>query len=168
MSVGLYAVWTESSSSLSGNTGVKVPTAEECTRPGYKLLGFRVANSETVNYAPGASTTDDFYSDATLYAVWDGPYYTLTYTKYDDNTGEPPSAQEFKPNVTEVTISGKNTLAKAGTETDLSYTITFDPNGGSTVKSSEACAIKQKTTYEFKGWTTTKNGTEVQYTAGSK
>ena len=69
MSVGLYAVWAESSSSLSGNTGVKVPTAEECTRPGYKLLGFRVENSETVNYAPGASTTDDFYSDTTLYAV---------------------------------------------------------------------------------------------------
>lgn len=69
MSVGLYAVWAKSSSSLSGNTGVKVPTAKECTRPGYKLLGFRVANSETVNYAPGASTGKDFLSDTTLYAV---------------------------------------------------------------------------------------------------
>ena len=92
--------------------------------------------------------------------------YTLTYTKYDDNTGDPPGAQTFQPNVTEVTIQGKNTLAKPSTSINLSYTITFNPNGGSTKKPSEISTRKRTTNYKFEGWTATKNGTEVQYTAG--
>ena len=93
------------------------------------------------------------------------PTYTLTYTKYDDNTGSPPGAQTFQPNVTNVTIQGKNTLAKS-TSTNLSYTVTFDPNGGSTTKPSETSTRKRTTSYNFEGWTATKNGTEVQYTVG--
>ena len=76
--------------------------------------------------------------------------YTLTYTKYDDNTGDPPDAQEFRPNKTEVLISGKNTLAKS-TSTNLSYTITFNPNGGSTTKTSETNTRKRTTNYKFTG-----------------
>ena len=92
--------------------------------------------------------------------------YTLTYTKYDDNTGNPPGAQTFRPNVTDVTIQGQNTLAKSSTSTNLSYTITFNPNGGSTTKTSETSTRKRTTSYKFTGWTATKNGTEVQYTPG--
>ena len=91
--------------------------------------------------------------------------YTLTYTKYSDNTGDPPGAQTFRPNVDSVTIQGKNTLAKS-ISTDLSYKITFNPNGGSTSKTSETCTRKRTTSYKFEGWTATQNGTEVQYTAG--
>ena len=92
--------------------------------------------------------------------------YTLTYTKYSDNTGDPPGAQTFRPNVTDVTIQGKNTLAKPSSVTDIGYTVTFDPNGGSTTRPSSKCTINRTTSYQFRGWTATKNGTEVQYTVG--
>ena len=70
MSVGLYAVWAESSSSLSANTGVKVPTAAQCTRSRYKLLGFSSsASATTADFKPGASTGSAYYSNTTLYAV---------------------------------------------------------------------------------------------------
>ena len=74
----LYPVWAVSGTSDAANTGVKVPTAEECTRPGYKLLGFKAENSsEIVDYAPGASTGADFKSSTTLYAVWELITYSI-------------------------------------------------------------------------------------------
>lgn len=66
--------------------GVTVPTATECTRTGYKLLGFSAKkDATTATYEPGDSTGGDITSKTTLYAVWERTYsYTIT---YDDNGG---------------------------------------------------------------------------------
>ena len=70
MSVGLYAAWAKSSSSLSANAGVTVPTGAQCTRSRYKLLGFSSsASATTASFNPGGSTGSAYYSDTTLYAV---------------------------------------------------------------------------------------------------
>ncbi|MBR6654351.1 MAG: InlB B-repeat-containing protein [Oscillospiraceae bacterium] len=48
---------------------VTLPTAEECQRAGYELLGFAAsASAEEAAYAPGASYTAS--AAVTLYAVW--------------------------------------------------------------------------------------------------
>ena len=66
--------------------GVTVPTATECTRTGYKLLGFSAKkDATTATYKPGDSTGGKITSATTLYAVWEQIYsYTIT---YDDNGG---------------------------------------------------------------------------------
>lgn len=135
---------------------------------GYDFSHWSVSSS---SYTTTMNPPSDGYADRN--ETWTAHFkkqapvtYTLTYTKYDDNTGDPPGAQTFQPNVTEVTIQGENTLAKPSTSINLSYTITFDPNGGSTTKTSETNTRKRTTSYKFTGWTATKNGTEVQYTTG--
>ena len=98
-------MWAVSGTSDAANTGVKVPTADECTRPGYKLLGFKVANSsEIVDYAPGASTGADFKSDTTLYAVWERIYYNVTLSANPSDGGTVSGAGKYAEG-TEVTIS---------------------------------------------------------------
>ena len=50
-------------------SSVTLPTAAQCTRSGYTLLGFSTSSSSTVaDYAPGASYTPT--AAITLYAVW--------------------------------------------------------------------------------------------------
>lgn len=120
------------------------------------VSGYQAPDETTYTFVPGEAH-HVVYTKIT--------YYTLTYTKYSDNTGDPPGAQTFRPNVTDVNIQGQNTLAKS-TSTNLSYTITFNPNGGSTTKTSETNTRKRTTSYKFTGWTATQNGTEVQYTVG--
>ena len=106
------------------------------------------------NYGYSSVTNDTGAIPSVSCSFTPGAYvpttYTLTYTKYSDNTGSPPGAQKFQPNVTNVTIQGRNTLAKS-TSTNLSYTVTFDPNGGSTSKTSETNTRKRTTSYNFEG-----------------
>lgn len=126
-----------------------------------------VSANPVSGYQAPDETTYTFVPDEPYNVVYTKiTYYTLTYTKYSDNTGNPPGAQTFRPNVTDVTIQGKNTLAKPSSVTDIGYTITFNPNGGSTTRPSSRCTINRTTSYQFRGWTATKNGTEVQYTVG--
>lgn len=80
-SVTLYAQYT--SSTTKGE--VTLPTLEQCSRAGYKLLGFATSASATeAEYAPGASYTAN--ADITLYAVWEAQ--GLVYI--DDGTGFEP------------------------------------------------------------------------------
>ena len=87
--------------------GVTVPTATECTRPGYTLLGFSTsANATTATYAPGTSTGSSITSATTLYAVWEQIYYTVTLSANPSDGGTVSGADKY-PAGTEVTISAK-------------------------------------------------------------
>lgn len=87
--------------------GVTVPTATECTRTGYKLLGFSTsASATTAKYKPGTSTGGDITSKTTLYAVWERIYYTVTLSANPSDGGTVSGADKY-PAETEVTISAK-------------------------------------------------------------
>lgn len=85
--------------------GVKVPTATECTRTGYKLLGFSTKkDATTATYEPGDSTGGDITSKTTLYAVWERIYYTVTLSANPSDGGTVSGAGKYEAE-TEVTIS---------------------------------------------------------------
>ena len=87
--------------------GVTVPTATECTRPGYTLLGFSTsANATTATYAPGTSTGSSITSATTLYAVWERITYTVTLSANPTDGGTVSGAGKYAQG-TEVTISAK-------------------------------------------------------------
>ena len=90
--------------------------------------------------------------------------YKCTYDKGSSTSGSPPGPQSYHV-YDSITISGKNTLAKS-TSSSSTSTITFHPNGGSTTKSSATLKTTTTTPYTFKGWTTKKDGTTVEYKVG--
>ena len=62
----LYSQWSSSTGSFSA---VTLPTATECTRAGYNLLGWSTSSTATTaSYSPGASYTPS--ASIILYAVW--------------------------------------------------------------------------------------------------
>ena len=62
----VYAQWTATTGTYSA---VTLPTAAQCTRAGFSLLGFATSSTAaSAAYAPGASYTPA--SNVTLYAVW--------------------------------------------------------------------------------------------------
>lgn len=72
----LYAQFSSSTGSYSA---VTLPTTAQCTRSGYRLLGFATSSSATTAaYSPGASYTPS--AAVTLYAVWELAQANL-YTK---------------------------------------------------------------------------------------
>ena len=91
--------------------------------------------------------------------------YKCTYDRGSSTSGEPPKPQSYHV-YDSITISGKNTLAKS-TSSSSTSTITFHPNGGSTTKSSATLKTTTTTPYTFKGWTTKKDGTTVEYYVGN-
>lgn len=63
----VYAQWSSTTGSYSA---VTLPTTSQCTRSGYKLLGFATSSTATTAaYSPGASYTPS--AAVTLYAVWE-------------------------------------------------------------------------------------------------
>lgn len=72
--VTMYAGWNTSDSTAS----VTLPTAAQCTRTGYTLLGFSTSSTATTaTYAPGATYTPS--ASIILYAVWKANTYTHVY-----------------------------------------------------------------------------------------
>ena len=62
-------VYAQFSSTTGSQTVVTLPTAAQCTRDGYELLGFSTSDTATTaTYAPGASYTPS--ASIVLYAVW--------------------------------------------------------------------------------------------------
>ena len=85
--------------------GVTVPTATECTRTGYKLLGFSTKkDATTATYKPGDSTGGKITSATTLYAVWERITYTVTLSASPADGGTVSGAGKYAAG-TEVTIS---------------------------------------------------------------
>lgn len=77
-------VYAQFNSSTSGQAAVTCPTASQCTRPGYTLLGWSTSSTATsATYSAGGSYTPS--NTITLYAVWSSSAYTLTY-HYDDSS----------------------------------------------------------------------------------
>ena len=63
----MYATWTTTTTTAA----VTCPTAAQCTRPGYELLGWSTSSTATTaSYNPGASYQAS--AATTLYAVWKG------------------------------------------------------------------------------------------------
>lgn len=84
-----------------------MPTATECTRPGYILLGFSVKkDATTATYKPGNSTGGDITSTTTLYAIWEQITYTVKLSADPADGG---------------TVTGGGTYA-AGTKVTISAT----------------------------------------------
>ena len=87
--------------------GVTVPTATECTRPGYILLGFSdKKDATTAKYKPGTSTGGNITSATTLYAVWEQITYTVSLSANPSDGGTVSGAGKYAQG-TEVTISAK-------------------------------------------------------------
>ena len=87
--------------------GVTVPTATECTRAGYKLLGFSARKDAiTATYKPGDSTGSSITSKTTLYAVWEQIYYTVTLSANPADGGTVSGGGTYAAEK-EVTISAK-------------------------------------------------------------
>ena len=56
---------------------ITLPTAEECQRDGYELLGFSTTSNGTVEYAPGEEYMP--FENITLYAIWSGGQTSAKY-----------------------------------------------------------------------------------------
>lgn len=75
-------VYAHYSASTGAYSSVTMPTAAQCTRTGYTLLGFAAsASAASAAYAPGASCTPA--GAVTYYAVWQKNSYTVSLTKSD-------------------------------------------------------------------------------------
>ena len=62
-------LYAQFASTVGSYSSVVLPTASQCARSGYKLLGFSKSNTATTaTYAPGATYTPS--ATETLYAVW--------------------------------------------------------------------------------------------------
>lgn len=75
-SATLYANWR----AVLIREAITLPTAEECQREGYELLGFSTTPTGTVEYAPGEEYSP--FENITLYAIWSGGQ---TFAKYKIN-----------------------------------------------------------------------------------
>ena len=138
----------------TANTGVTLPTEDECTRPGYRLLGFSVKkDATTADYKPGGSTSKDFLSNATLYAVWERIYYNVYFVK--DTTETYDSTIATRPSVYATVASGNvfqlpnNGHVTKPAETLGSYSIEFKPANGSSSIYRDYSTIKS---YVQNGW----------------
>ena len=70
-------VYAQMNSTTTQNS-VTVPTATQCTRAGYRLLGFATSNTATsASVSPGGSYTPS--ATTTLYAVWQAYKVTMTF-----------------------------------------------------------------------------------------
>lgn len=70
-------VYAQFNSTTGAQAAVTLPTASQCTRTGYTLLGWSTSSTATTaTYNPGASYTPS--ASIILYAVWSINSYTLT------------------------------------------------------------------------------------------
>lgn len=173
------------------------------TRAGYDFLGWATTQNATkADYTAGGSLTDN--KDLTLYAVWQKQTYQITYDA-NGGTGAPAAQTKTygtslyisstKPTRTGYTFQGWGTSKTATTVSynsganysqnaplslyavwkEMTYTISFNMNGGSGGPSSQTkyyskeltlpTIVPTKTGYDFKGWSTSSSG-RVNYNPG--
>ena len=172
-------------------------TSNSFTRTGYTFAGWSTSQDGAVVYADGASVSNLATTDGavvTLYAVWEIGRYTLT---FDTAGGSPidPITQEYgtaitapsDPTRTGYTFAGWNTTIPstmpAGNMTftaewsPITYTISFDPNGGSGEMAGLSAVYGESVTlpantftltgYTFAGWNTSADGSGTGYSDGA-
>jgi uncharacterized repeat protein (TIGR02543 family) len=197
---------TGSMSDQSGNYNTTAAlTLNAFTRTGYTFAGWNTAaNGSGTTYADGANYT--FTASITLYAQWTINSYTVTFDPNGGtgsmsnqtatyNTTEALTSNSFTR--TGYTFAGWNTAANgSGTSyandanytftasitlyaqwTINSYTVTFDPNGGTGSMSNQSgnynttAALTSnaftRTGYTFAGWNTAANGSGTSYADGA-
>ena len=72
-------VYSQFTGTTSAQAAVTLPTAAQCTKQGYTLLGWSTSDTATTaSYAPGASYTPT--ASIILYAVWKANTYTHVYS----------------------------------------------------------------------------------------
>ena len=180
--VKLYAVWEpntyyvmlHSNDGTDGRRMISFIYDEESnlpentfTREDYRFLGWSLsADSTEVKYEDKATiknvaTSGTFH----LYAVW-AKLYTITYEANKGSTT--PDAQQgiMEENVTLASAITKDSLSN---DEKVTYTVSFDSDGGSEVSSVKATKTTTKTTnYTFNGWQeTTDDSTGKTYEAGA-
>ena len=129
------------------------------TRLGYTFLGWSELSSATsASYVAG----DVIYltGDITLYAVWSGETYMVT---YDANGGSGAPSDQYKTHGTALTLS--TTKPTKATVSADNYIVTFDANGG--ICSSESLEAERTISYSFSQWNTNSNGTGTSYNPGT-
>ena len=104
-------------------------------------------------------------SSLDINVIYTANTYKCTYDKGSSTSGEPPEPQSYYV-YSSIKISNQYTLEKT-TSSSSTSTITFHPNGGSTTKGSATLKTTTTTPYTFKGWTTKKDGTTVEYYVGN-
>lgn len=93
--ITMWATWT---TSITSQGTVTLPTATQCTRSGYTLLGFSLSSSATTaSWAPGASYSPD--ADKTLYAIWSQSVFTIVYNANGGTSTPAPTIKNAGVNV---------------------------------------------------------------------
>jgi len=191
---------TPSSQSCDYGKSVTV-TSSTPTRSGYTFLGWSTSSTATTaSYTSG--NTISLSSNTTLYAVWKKITYTLTYNA-NGGSGAPSSqtgATSYTISSTVPTRSGYtflgwstsssattasytsgNTISLSSNTTlyavwkKITYTLTYNANGGSGAPSSQTGAtsytisstVPTRSGYTFLGWSTSSTATTASYTSGS-
>ena len=171
------------------------------SRDGYNFMGWSTSNGGEIEYQPGSSYNEN--ADLTLYAIWSINSYTITYN--GNGGSNIPSTGTKDHNITytiSTTIpskngynfmgwattnggnvvyqpgdkyTGNNSLQLYAVWSAISYTITYNGNGGSNVPNKGtkyygvdytiSSIIPIKDGYKFMGWATTIDGV-VTYQAG--
>ncbi|MEY2939025.1 MAG: hypothetical protein RIS58_12 [Actinomycetota bacterium] len=181
--VTLYAIWTPVDHTLSydlnGAAGTPptsqtvthdtttVVTSSVPTRTGYTFTGWNtLANGTGTSYATGA-TTSPITTDVTLYAIWLADEVTTT------------------TSTTSTTLpASTTTVPVTSPPTPVTYwTVSFDPNGGTSGAVPPSSQISDTGLYNipgnsgslaksdgstFLGWNTNAAGTGILYSSGSK
>ena len=146
-------MWVGTTTS-SANTGVTLPTEDECTRSGYRLLGFSSsASATTADFKPGGSTGSAYYSNVTLYAIWERIYYNVYFVRdttetYDSTIATRPSVYATVPSGDTFKLPSNGHVTKSA-ETLGSYSIEFKPANGSPSTYKDYSSIKS---YTQNGW----------------
>lgn len=126
-----------------------LPTAAQCTRTGYTLLGWAtVANAASAAYAPGAEySMGDF--DVTLYAVWRPAGIEVI---YDANVGLETQC---------IGASGKNLISAAERRSQATVVAVrgWSANGA-------PCYPPGASQLDFAGWALTGNGASIVVPGG--
>lgn len=127
------------------------------TRSGYDFLGWSTSSSAT-NATYVAGDTIELSANTTLYAVW-RRFYTVT---YDANGGS--NAPSTGKKIDGQTLTLSSGVPTPPTSTSMSYTVTFNSNGG--VCDQDMVTVTNITTYEFTNWNTSSNGYGTTYQPG--
>ena len=159
-----YAIWKKSTYTISynANGGSGAPSAQTKThgstlmlsstiptRDGYAFLGWSIDNTATsAMYSAGSSYMNN--GNATLYAVWSGNKYTVS---YNSNGGSNAPSSQIK-------YYGQGLTLASDEPTGKTYTVTFNGNGGIVSESAK------QFTQTFSKWNTKADGSGMDYYKG--
>ena len=158
----VYAQYNTTTGSWSAIT---LPTAAQCHKEGYTLLGFSTTSGATTitsGLTPGASYTPS--NSIILYAVWQAANqttYTIQYNRNSHGGTAPASQTKIKDEPLTLRPFMASSL-EGGTTSN--YVITGNANGGTwTGNNGSASYTTSQTNYTQTAWNTNSSGTGTSY-----